>query len=334
MKPFFDRAKLHLIAGDGGNGCLSFRREKFVPFGGPDGGDGGKGADVIIKVNSKLSTLADFHYKKEYKAPKGVHGTSSNCHGKKGQDLVLFVPPGTQIYDEEGVCVADMLSPEDEFHAVKGGRGGRGNARFASSVNRAPRRFEEGKPGEDKQFFLEMKLIADVGIIGFPNAGKSTFLAHATRANPKIANYPFTTLSPNLGVYITIEGRHVVFSDIPGLIEGASKGEGLGHEFLKHIQRTAVLMHMIDVSFKQSADEIIQTYQTIRKELNEYDEELSSKQEIVVFNKIDMISDEENGMLDEAQQFFEDQNLPVFLISAYIGKGLKPLVSYILSDVL
>ncbi len=327
---FIDRAKIRLKAGDGGNGCVSFRREKYVPFGGPDGGDGGDGGSIFLRVNPKLSTLADFHYKNFYKADRGEHGKGSNKHGKKGEDLYLDVPPGTQVFDEEGNLLADLVNSGEIFLAAKGGKGGRGNAHFANAIRRAPRFAEKGEKGEEKIIVLELKLLADVGIIGFPNAGKSTLLATITKAHPKIADYPFTTIHPNLGAYITEENVHIIFADIPGLIEGASKGEGLGHQFLKHIQRTKILLHLIDVSFKKS-EEIIKTYNSIRNELATFDRSLIKKEEIIVFNKMDLIvSDEELEEIEKAENYFKGKKKIVVKISNITRKGLDELIKVVL----
>ncbi len=324
---FADRVKIRVMSGKGGDGCVSFRREKYVPRGGPDGGDGGDGGSVYFRVNKKLSTLADLRYKSQYKAENGKPGQGRKKSGKKGKSIYIDIPPGIQIFSSEGTLLEDLVEDKKEFLAVKGGKGGRGNVHFSSSHNQAPRKAEEGEEGEEKELVLELKLIADVGIIGLPNAGKSTLLAHLTRAHPKVGAYPFTTIHPNLGVYIILENRHIVFADLPGLIEGASKGEGLGHQFLKHIQRTKILLHLIDVSFKEVED-VIHEYETIRHEMVEFDPSLMEKKEIVAFNKIDMVQD--TGHLAKAEEYFRGRSKKVFRLSGYLGKGLKPLVSYIL----
>lgn len=323
---FIDQVKIRVISGRGGNGCISFRREKHVPRGGPDGGDGGNGGDICLRVNNKLDTLVDLRYRSEYKAGNGRPGQSKKKTGRAGNDLVIEVPPGTQVFSsEDKTLIKDLIDHGETYIVVRGGKGGRGNAHFASSTDQSPRRAEEGSAEESKELLLELKLIAEIGIIGLPNAGKSTLLSHITRAHPKVGNYPFTTLHPNLGVYITRESQHIVFADLPGLIEGASRGEGLGHTFLKHIQRTRILLHLIDVSFKE-AEDIIHDYTVIRNELEKFDRELTEKKEIIAFNKIDLIQDE--IPLEEAEQYFREQDKRVFRLSGYLGEGLEPLIAH------
>ncbi len=299
---FLDQAKIHVKAGNGGNGLASFRREKFVEFGGPNGGDGGSGGSVILKAVNGLNTLIDFRYTQHFKATNGEKGGSSNKTGHGGKNLYLRVPLGTQVYaDDKKTLIYDFTKENEEFVLAKGGSGGIGNTRFKSSTNRAPRKFTKGKEGEEISVWLELKIIADVGLIGFPNAGKSSFLSISTRARPKIANYPFTTLNPNLGV-LQIDEKEIVLADIPGLIEGAHKGIGLGDQFLKHIERCNSLLHIIDIN----EEDLIKNYKIIREELKQYSEKLLKKNEIVVFNKIDLLEDKEkNEKLTKFKKFFK-----------------------------
>ncbi|MDR1334346.1 MAG: GTPase ObgE [Holosporaceae bacterium] len=280
---FLDQAKIFLKAGDGGNGCLSFRREKFIEYGGPDGGDGGKGGDVYLEGTKRLNTLIDYRYQQHFRGKRGENGGSSNCYGAGGDDLVLQVPAGTEILDEFGEnVIADILEEGQRVLIARGGMGGRGNNRFKSSVNQAPRRADRGELGEELWVWLRLKLIADVGLIGLPNAGKSTFLSATTRAKPKIADYPFTTLTPQLGV-VYVDGGEFVLADIPGLIEGAHTGRGLGDKFLAHVERCHVLIHLIDIT----QPNVFSNYETIRQELKMYGGELSEKPEIIAFSKSD-----------------------------------------------
>jgi GTP-binding protein len=282
---FIDEARINVISGKGGDGIVHFRREKYVPLGGPDGGDGGKGGDVILEVKSTLNTLATFQHQKKFKAEDGKRGGGNNKTGRSGEDLIIYVPPGTVIYDDEtGDLLADLISPEKKFVVCRGGRAGRGNARFANSRNQTPRIAEKGEPAKERCLRLELRLIADVGIVGVPNAGKSTLLAAVTNAKPKIASYPFTTLEPNLGVVILDDELSLVLADIPGLIEGAHMGIGLGHEFLRHIQRTSVLIHVLD----GFAEDPLLDYAQINSELALFDPQLENKPQIIAFNKIDM----------------------------------------------
>jgi len=329
---FIDRAKIYVKGGDGGNGAVAFRREKYVPRGGPSGGDGGKGGDVVLKVSSNLSTLMDFKYKIHYKANRGQHGQGSNKFGKSAEDLIIEVPPGTVVKDPEtGEILADLVEEGQTFVAAKGGRGGRGNARFASSINRAPDFAEKGEPGEEKWILLELKLLADVGLIGFPNAGKSTLLSRMTAARPKIADYPFTTLYPNLGVVDSgdPDAKSFVIADIPGLIEGAHMGEGLGHEFLKHIERTRLLVHVIDSSGLER--DPIEAFQIINSELENYSQELAKKPQIIAANKMDLPQAREN--LKKLSEFFTEQDIEFVPISAATGNGVKELI-YKVKDLL
>ena len=285
---FLDEAKIYLKAGDGGNGSASFRHEKFIEFGGPDGGNGGKGGDIIFEAIPNLNTLIDFRYQQHFKAERGQNGAGRSCTGASADDLIIKVPTGTQIVAEDGVTIlADLEHDGDKFIAAHGGQGGRGNESFKSSTNQAPRRADPGEPGEELWVWLRLKLIADVGLIGLPNAGKSTFLAAVSRARPKIADYPFTTLYPNLGV-VHVDDKELVVADIPGLIEGASEGAGLGTRFLKHVERCSVLLHLVDGTAENVAD----AYLTIRQELKNYSTVLFQKPEIVALNKIDALTPE------------------------------------------
>lgn len=324
---FVDRARIYLQAGSGGNGCLSFRREKYVPRGGPDGGNGGRGGNIYLVVDENLKTLYDFTYHPHYQAENGASGKSNNRNGRNGADLFIPVPPGTLVYRNQQL-LADLTEPGQKLLVARGGRGGRGNSAFKSSRNTTPRMYEKGEPGEKVTLDLELKLIADVGIIGLPNAGKSTLLSVLTAARPKIADYPFTTLAPNLGVLV-YKNQQLVLADIPGLIADASKGKGLGNDFLRHIERTRLLLHLIDISnFENSPD---QNYQIIRRELKEYSPALAEKPEIIVLNKIDAVSP---GILKKVQeQFSELKKLKkeILFISAVTGKGLVDLVKKIFS---
>jgi len=280
---FLDQAKVYVRSGNGGNGCVSFRREKFIEFGGPDGGDGGRGGDVILECVANLNTLLDYRYKQHFKAKKGGHGMGKNRTGAKGADVVLPLPPGTEILDEDGETVlADLVAPGERIVLLRGGNGGFGNARFKSSTNRAPRRANPGETGEEMHIWLRLKLIADIGVIGLPNAGKSTFLATVSAAKPKIADYPFTTLHPNLGM-VRIDGTDLVLADIPGLIEGAHDGAGIGDRFLGHVERTAVLLHLVDATL----DDVAEAYRVVRGEVEAYGAGLDEKPEIVVLSKAD-----------------------------------------------
>ncbi|GAQ25999.1 GTPase ObgE [Tepidanaerobacter syntrophicus] len=325
---FIDTAKIYVKAGDGGNGVVAFRREKYVPRGGPSGGDGGRGGDVILKVDANMSTLMDFKYKIHYKAERGEHGQGSNKFGRDAEDLVIYVPPGTIVKDAEtGEVIADLVENGESFVIAKGGRGGRGNAKFASSVHRAPDFAEKGEPGEERWIILELKLIADVGLIGFPNAGKSTLLSRMTAARPKIANYPFTTLAPNLGVASfgqSSEGSFVI-ADIPGLIEGAHEGQGLGYEFLKHVERTRLLVHVIDMSgFERDP---LEGFYAINQELASYSEELAKKPQIVAANKMDL--EESRINYEKVKPLLEKEGYNVIPVSGATGQGIRELVQVI-----
>jgi len=314
---FLDRAEIEVIAGAGGNGCVSFRREKYVPFGGPDGGDGGKGGDVVFVVDPRRITLQDFRYQRTFRAERGQHGKGSGRTGYSAEDLLIPVPPGTLIHDADtGEVLEDMTRPGQRFVAARGARGGRGNQRFATSTNRAPRQFDEGKPGEERRIRLELKIIADVGLVGFPNAGKSTFLAASSQARPKIADYPFTTLSPNLGVARLDEDREVVIADIPGILEGAHEGKGLGLEFLRHIERTRVLLFLLDLTSPDPAAD----FEKLRHELHEYGKDLLDRPYLIVLTKADLF---ETAPVPPALAGRSD----VRVISAVRGDGVQKLLA-------
>ncbi len=332
---FVDKTIIIVESGRGGNGCVSFRREKFVPRGGPDGGDGGKGGDVYLRANPNISTLYDFLHKPHYKAENGEHGKGKNMVGKDGKDIYIDVPCGTVVYkideNNEKVKIADLKQPYQIVLVVKGGRGGRGNASFKSSTNRTPKIAELGQPGETAKLLLELKLIADVGIVGLPNSGKSTLLSVLTDARPKIADYPFTTLYPNLGV-CKYDNLDFVLADIPGIIEDAHKGKGLGLEFLRHIERTKIILHLIDVSVGE-LDEICQNYKTIIKELKSYSKKMLDKPMIIVLNKIDLISEKK---LNDIMKYFSKKiknKYPIIYISAikkqYLDILIKKIVYYL-----
>lgn len=282
---FYDQVKIFVKSGDGGDGCVAFRREKYVPHGGPAGGDGGVGGDVVFTVDPHLNTLYRFSRKRHFKAARGEHGRGKNQTGASGADAIVEVPPGTIVRDADtGESLADLVEPDQRFIAARGGRGGRGNARFASATNQAPRMAERGAPGEERWLGLELKLLADIGLVGLPNAGKSTLLSVVSAARPKIADYPFTTLQPNLGVVVLDDYTSIVLADIPGLIEGASQGAGLGHEFLRHVERTRLLVHLLD----GVGEDPLEAFDTINAELAAFDERLAAKPQIVAFNKMDL----------------------------------------------
>lgn len=321
---FIDRAKIYIKSGNGGDGAVSFRREKYIPAGGPDGGDGGKGGDVIFMVDESMRTLIDFKYKKHYVAESGKNGSGSNCTGKYGKDLIIKVPPGTIIKDEKtGRVLADLVKPGEYIVAAKGGKGGKGNQHFATSSRQAPKFAQKGEPGEERWVILELKLLADVGLIGYPNVGKSTLLSVVTAARPKIADYPFTTLTPNLGVVDLGMGESFVLADIPGLIEGAHKGAGLGHEFLKHVERTKLLIHLVDVAAIEGRDPI-QDFENINRELSQYNLKLAQKPQIVAANKTDLPDADNN--LKTFTEYIESKGYKVFPISAATGKGVRELM--------
>ncbi|EYE88475.1 GTPase [Fervidicella metallireducens AeB] len=323
---FIDVAKIYIKAGDGGHGAVSFRREKYVPTGGPDGGDAGKGGDVIFVVDSNMSTLLDFKYKKKHIAENGQNGGSQNMYGKDGQDLIIKVPAGTLVKDAEtDKVIADLTHPGQRVVVAKGGKGGKGNARFATPTRQVPDFAQPGIPGEERWVTLELKLIADVGLIGFPNVGKSTILSMVTGAKPKIANYHFTTLTPNLGVVENKGGRSFVLADIPGLIEGAHEGVGLGIDFLRHVERTRLLIHVIDVSGIEGRNPI-DDFEMINNELVKYSKKLADKPQIVAANKLDIPGAEENFLL--LKEYLDKKGIKVFRISAATNQGLRELMLY------
>jgi GTP-binding protein len=324
---FIDEVKINVCSGDGGRGCVSFRREKFVPFGGPNGGDGGKGGDVIVEATTGISTLLELRYRPHLKAETGGNGMGKDRHGKSGEDLKILVPIGTIILDVETEdLLADLTEPGQQVLLLKGGRGGQGNARFASSTNKAPKFAQPGEPGEERWLRLELKLMADVGLLGFPSVGKSSLITKVSAARPKIADYPFTTLAPNLGVVPYKNYRSFVMADIPGLIEGAHQGAGLGHRFLKHVERTDVLVHMLDISWMPERDPV-REYQAINRELALFNPELAKKRQIVVINKIDLPQVRE--ALPQVLPWFVDQGLKVFPLSAITGEGIPELLDEI-----
>ena len=327
---FYDHTKIYVKAGDGGDGSIHFRREKFVPFGGPDGGDGGRGGSVYIEATSNLNTLIDYRYRQHFKASSGVAGARQKMHGAKGEDVTLLVPCGTVIRDAEtNELIADLVDEGQLVMVARGGRGGLGNVHFATATHQAPREAQRGEPGEERWLLLELRLVADVGLVGYPNAGKSTLLSVVTAAAPKIADYPFTTLSPNLGV-VTIgqpgsgDEFSFVLADIPGLIEGAAQGVGLGHEFLRHIQRTRLLIHLLDGAAFES--DLWQNFQAINQELREYDERLATRPQIVVLNKMDLPEAQERWPALKAK--VEAAGYPAFAISAVTHQGTSELMQY------
>jgi GTPase len=321
---FLDEAIIHIKAGSGGDGCISFRREKHVPRGGPDGGDGGSGGSVIMVSDQMLTTLIDFRFRREYKADRGGNGEGNRRFGKDGGDVILPVPVGTQVTDvHTGRVVADFVRPEQREVVARGGRGGYGNAHYTTSVNQAPRMAEKGEPGETCELRLDLKLLADVGLIGFPNVGKSTLISKISAAKPKIADYPFTTLIPNLGVVQVQPGKSFVVADIPGLIEGASEGAGLGHQFLRHIERTRLLVHLVDVSGLTMRDPY-EDFTIVNRELERYSDRLAGLQQFVALNKSDM--PDATGIVPQLTRRLEEEGARVFPISALTGEGLHPLV--------
>ena len=322
---FYDYTKINVKAGDGGNGCSAFRREKFVALGGPSGGDGGKGGEIILKADSGLRTLVDFRYQTHYKSDRGAHGEGSSMHGRSAKDLILRVPVGTIVKDSEtGKILADLISPGQEFIAAKGGRGGRGNKNFKNPKNTAPTFAENGDKGEEKWLILELKLLADVGLVGFPNVGKSTIISQVSAAKPKIADYHFTTLSPNLGMVQVEQGESFVMADIPGLIEGAAEGAGLGHRFLRHTERTKVLIHVIDISGSEGRDPI-EDFHKINKELAKYSERLIKRPMIIAANKMDI-----TGAAEKLEEFKKEiTGYEIFPVSAATGEGLRELVYHV-----
>jgi GTP-binding protein len=324
---FVDEVKIWVKGGDGGSGCLSFHREKFVPKGGPDGGDGGRGGHVIMQVDPQLSTLVDLRYQWKYHAQRGKNGQGNNKHGKDGADLTIRVPPGTLVKDETtGELLADLAHADDVMIIAKGGHGGRGNTHFKSPTNQTPRYFERGWPGAERYLQLELKLLADVGIIGFPNVGKSTLISRISAARPKIADYPFTTLTPNLGVVRIAVDRSFVVVDLPGLIEGAAHGVGLGLQFLRHSERTKFFVHVIDVSPETMRDPV-DDFHKLNAELEHYDPQLRQRHQLVVANKIDVLHD--HAQLQKLQTFCQEQGLTCLPISAVTGQGVSNVVAHI-----
>jgi GTP-binding protein len=321
---FVDEARIHVKAGDGGNGCVSFRRERFVPKGGPDGGDGGKGGDVILQGDAQLSTLLDFTYPKQFRAQRGSHGKGKDQTGRNGRDMILHIPVGTLVReDQTGEVLQDLLFEGQPFVAARGGQGGRGNARFATPTFRAPRRAEKGERGEERWLRLELKLLADVGLIGFPNVGKSTLLSKISSARPKIADYPFTTLIPNLGVVVREDGRPFVVADIPGLIEGASQGTGLGLTFLRHVERTRLFIHLLEFSEDPSRHPI-KDFHALNQELKAYHPGLLEKTQIVALNKIDLPSVRERA--GDLENQFKKMGYLFYRISGKTGAGIDEMV--------
>lgn len=323
---FVDRAKINIRSGKGGDGAVTFRREPYVPEGGPDGGDGGKGGDVVFKADNSLRTLMDFRYKRKYQAENGQNGMKKKRFGKKGADLIIKVPPGTMIIDEEsGALMKDLINHGDSFVAAKGGKGGKGNVHFKSSIRQAPNFAEAGGVAKERDVILELKLIADVGLVGFPNVGKSSLLSTSSKAKPKIANYHFTTIEPNLGV-VEVSNTSFVLADIAGIIEGAHQGAGMGFKFLKHIERTKIIIHVVDISGSEGRDPI-EDFETINKELRAYSNVLANKPQIVAANKIDLIEDN-NGGYELFKEYVENQGYTVFPISAPINLGVPELMAY------
>jgi len=329
---FIDEAKIRVKAGDGGNGCMAFRREKFVPRGGPSGGDGGKGGDVVMESSERHNTLVHFRFNPEHKAERGRHGEGANKTGRDGVNVVLKVPVGTIVYDDEtGDKVFEFTDPDQKFVIARGGRGGRGNARFATSVHQAPREHEAGRPGEEHSYRLELKLLADVGLVGYPNVGKSTLISHISSARPKIADYPFTTLEPNLGVVAVGDAKDqisFVVADIPGLIEGAHTGAGLGTQFLRHIERTRLLVHLVDVSDSSGRDDVVKDVEVILGELASFGAHLEEKPMIMVASKMDVVNQDK---LAKLKRYCKTHSLKLYEISAVTGKGMEKL-KYAMAD--
>ena len=320
---FIDRGKSSVYAGNGGNGCMAFRREKFVPRGGPSGGDGGKGGDVYFECSERVNTLLHFQYKRVFRAGRGRHGEGSRRHGRDGEDITILVPPGTQLFKEpEHILLKDFARPGERLRVAEGGKGGRGNAQFATPTHQAPRRADPGRPGEVQELALNLKLIADVGLVGFPNVGKSTLISRISSARPKIADYPFTTLVPHLGVVALDDFHTFVVADIPGLIEGAHEGHGLGDQFLKHVERTKILVHLVDVS--QPERDPVTDYKTIMRELMLFNEELAARKQVVVASKADALADARK--LTRLRSMCTRRRIPFQRISSVTGEGIPELI--------
>ncbi len=328
---FVDEAKIQIAAGAGGNGCLSFRREKFIPFGGPDGGDGGDGGDIYLMADTQVNTLIDFRYKRHYKAERGEHGRGKLCSGARGEDLIIKVPVGTEAWDDDtDELIGDLVKDGDKLMVAKGGWHGLGNARYKSSVNRAPRQTTDGTPGEARTLRLEMKLLADVGLLGLPNAGKSTFISQVSAAQPKVADYPFTTLYPNLGVVTMKDVRSFVIADVPGLVEGAADGAGLGHQFLRHLTRTRLLLHMVDMAPVDVKQDPVESVEIINRELENYSDALGSQPQWLVLNKMDLVPEDiRDEMCNEVLERLNWQG-KVFHVSGQSGEGCDQLCAEIM----
>ena len=317
---FLDQAKIFIASGNGGDGCASFRREKYIEYGGPNGGDGGKGGDIIFEVDVNLNTLIDFRYQQHFKAKRGENGKGKNQTGADGKNLIIKVPPGTEIYNEDkSVLLFDLIEKNQKIIFTKGGKGGLGNNHFKSSTNQAPRKFTKGEQGEEMWVWLSLKLFADIGIIGKPNAGKSTFLSKVSNANPKIGDYPFTTLNPVLGTVKQFD-KEIVLADIPGLIEGAHEGKGLGDKFLAHIERCKVLLHLIDATDK----DWLKNYETVRKEISKYGKKISSKKEIIAISKSDLLNSNKENIVNEIKNLI---NSDIFVISSLNNEGIEKLMN-------
>jgi GTP-binding protein len=330
---FVDQARVMVQGGRGGDGCLSFRREKFVPRGGPNGGDGGDGGDVVFQVDPSLSTLTTFRLRQHFRAEKGEHGRGNDQHGKNGKEYRVMVPPGTGILNEERRPLVDLVEPGQEWVAARGGKGGRGNARFATSTNQAPRTRELGRPGQERIIYLELRLLADVGLVGMPNAGKSTLISRISAAKPKIADYPFTTLTPNLGVVEAAEYRSFVVADIPGLVEGAHTGTGLGTRFLRHVERTRLLAHLVDLSGSGGADPV-RSMEIIDRELEQAEGSLGDRPQVVVATKLDLVEGTPGSResLERLRASCEGKGLPFVAVSSVTGEGISALISLLTSE--
>ena len=328
---FVDYAKIIIKSGDGGNGAATFRREKYVAAGGPDGGDGGKGGDIYFKVDPNANTLIDFRFTKKFKAENGQNGSGNHCFGKKGEDLYVMVPKGTVVKDSEtGKVIVDLSEDGQVELVLKGGRGGKGNSHFATSTRQAPHFAIDGEKGKEKEIILELKLLADVGLVGFPNVGKSTLISRVSAAKPKIADYHFTTIDPNLGVVKTEHGDSFVMADIPGIIEGASEGVGLGTQFLRHIERTRLLLHVIDIAGTEGRNPV-EDFNKVNEELKKYSEKLAKRKQIIVANKADSLQDDEN--FEELKKIAKEKDIEIYKISAVTGEGVNELINYVAETV-